>query len=111
VVDASTKADELRELLRASGHPRVGVYSERPDNIVGVLNIYDVLLDQSGAPPSAHVRAAMMFPEHLGVIEALFELQRRREALSFVVSADGQCLGVASVKDLVEEIVGELEEW
>ncbi len=111
VVSEATTPDELRELLRASGHPRVGVYAGRRENIVGVLNIYDVLLDQSGSPPSAHVRPPLVLPEHLGVIEVMFELQRRREAMCFVVSAEGQCLGVASVKDLVEEIVGELEEW
>jgi CBS domain containing-hemolysin-like protein len=61
-------AEEIRELLREHGHPRIGVYAGRRKNIVG-------------------------------------------EVMTFVVSPDGQFVGVATIKDLVEEIVGELEEW
>jgi len=103
-------SEDVRALLREHGHPRVGVYAGRRRNIVGVLNAYDVLLDTSGSPPSAHLRPPVKLPETWGIIEALFELQRRREAMAFVVSSDGQYVGLATVKDLVEEIVGELEE-
>lgn len=107
----TVSAEQLREVLRAHGHPRVGIYSGRRDNVVGVLNVYDVLLDESGSPAAAHVRPALTLPEEMRITEALLELQRRRNVIALVVSAEGGCVGLVSVKDLVEEIVGELEEW
>ena len=111
LVPETVTAEQLRALLGEHGHPRLGVYSGRRDNIVGVLNVYDVLLDEGGSAPAEHVTAPLTLAEHLGIVQALFELQRRREPMAFVVSSAGRCVGVATVKDLVEEIVGELEEW
>ncbi len=102
---------QLQQVLRETGHPRVGIYSGPRDNLVGVLNIYDVLLDESGAPPASHVRPPLTLPEHTGIPEALLALQRRRAVMALVVSREGQCVGLATVKDLVEEIVGEIREW
>ena len=111
LVPESVTVEELRELLASSDHPRFGVYSGGRENVVGLLNAYDVLLDQTGAPPSSHVTPLAKLPADLGVTEALVTLQRRRTVVGFVFSPEGRCLGLVSVKDLVEEIVGELEEW
>jgi putative hemolysin len=111
LVDANVTTDQVRELLRSHGHPRFGVYSQSRDNVVGALNAYDVLMDESGSPPSAHVTPAVRLPAHAGIIEALVTLQKRREGMAFVTSEQGRCVGLVTVKDLVEEIVGELEEW
>jgi putative hemolysin len=111
LVEANATTDRVRELLRAHGHPRFGVYSQRRDNIVGALNAYDVLMDESASPPSAHVTAAVRLPAHTGIIEALVALQKRRDVMAFVTSEQDRCVGLVTVKDLVEEIVGELEEW
>ena len=76
-----------------------------------MLNAYDVLLDDSGTPPAAHVAPPLGLPQHTGVIEALVALQRARTAIGFVIDDAGRCVGLVTVKDLVEEIVGELHEW
>lgn len=111
LVDESVKTGQIRELLHQHGHPRFGVYSGQRDNIIGVLNAYDVLLDESGSAPSVHIKPALELPENLGVIEALVRLQRRGEVMGLVVSPTDRCVGVVTIKDLVEEIVGELEQW
>jgi len=111
LVSEDVTARQLRELLREQGHPRVGVYSGERQNIVGVLDAYDALLDETSSPPRSHVRPHLSLPQSLEIIPALFELQERRQVLAFVVSEAGHCVGVVSVKDLVEQIVGELEEW
>ena len=111
LVEESVSADDLRRLLREQQHPRVGVCAGRRENIVGLLNIYDVLLDEGGSPPSAHLTSPLMLPEHLNVTEALVALQQHRTAMGFVTDPQGGCIGLVTVKDLVEEIVGELEEW
>ena len=110
LIDKSSPIEYARELLRLHGHPRLGVYSGGPDNIVGVLNVYDVLLDEK-TDISSCITPVLTLPEDLGVIEALVRLQQRREVMGFVVSSSGEYVGLVTIKDLVEEIVGELKEW
>jgi len=111
VVPESVTAEGVREILAAHGHPRLGVFSGNRGRIVGTLNAYDVLMDPTGAPPSAHVEPAVELAEHTGVIEALVAMQTQRKNIAFVVADDRRCVGLVTVKDLVEEIVGELHEW
>ncbi len=111
MVEHSVSAEQLRQLLGEHGHPRFGVYAGSRDNVVGVLNAYDVLLGESGSPPAAHVAAPVTLPAHAGVIEALVTLQRQRSGIAFVLNDPGRCVGLVTIKDLVEEIVGELQEW
>ncbi len=110
LVEPTVSAEEVRGLLAAHGHPRLGVYEGARENVVGVLSAYDVLLDDSGAPPSAHVTSAVTVRAGAGVSEALVALQRQRNVIGFVTDDDGRCIGLVTIKDLVEEIVGELEE-
>ena len=111
MVRRSASADLVRRLLTEHGHPRLGVYEGNRENIVGVLNAYDVLLDEDDSPPADHVMPPLGLVQHTGVIEALVALQRARTAIAFVVNDAGNCTGLVTVKDLVEEIVGELHEW
>jgi CBS domain containing-hemolysin-like protein len=87
------------------------VYSDTRDNIIGVLNIYDVLLEDAEVSPASFITPAHFLNDDRGIFEALLELQRRHQSIAFVRNAAGQCIGLVTVKDLVEEIVGELEEW
>ncbi len=114
LVEESASVERVRELLRLHGHPRFGVYSPNGagggrDNIVGVLNAYDVLLDNSGSKPAAHITPPLTLGEHLGVTEALVRMQQRREMMGLVVSRTGEHVGLVTVRDLVSEIVGELQ--
>ena len=111
LVAQDVSAAEVRERLAQSDHPRFGVYSSERGNIVGLLNAYDVLLDEGGAAPAEHMAAPVKLAEELGVTDALVQLQRNRTVLGFVYAEDGACVGLVGVKDLLEEIVGELEEW
>jgi len=110
LADRHASPEDLRALMARHGHPRVAVYEGQPDHIVGALNIYDVLLDETGRPPAEHVTTPPALPQTLSVIEAMVALQRRREVLAFVTDADGGCVGLITTKDLLEEIVGELAE-
>ena len=99
------------DLLKQYGHPRMGVYSGSRDNIIGVLNAYDVLLTSTDTPISAHVAEAVKLPERMNITEALIEMRQKRTVIAFVISPSGQCIGLITIKDLVEEIIGELQEW
>ena len=111
MVEKDATVEDVRRVLGATGHPRLGVYSGRRENLIGVLNAYDVLFDESGAAPATHITPALELHEHTGIIEALVTMQAQRKNIAFVFSDDRRCLGLLTVKDLVEEIVGDLKEW
>ncbi len=111
LVSQAVTRDELRDLLSRYNHPRVGVHSGPRENIIGVLNIYDVLLEEAEIPPVSFLTPAHFLSQDRGIFEALLEMQRRHQSIAFIRNAEGKCTGLVTVKDLVEEIVGELEEW
>lgn len=79
--------------------------------VVAVLDVYDVLSDPSVAVPADKAAAALVLPEDMGIIDALYRLQHQRQAMGIVANDKGKHIGLLTVKDLVEEIVGELENW
>ena len=109
LVDRDAGTEAVRALLAAHGHPRLGVYEGDRRNIVGVLNAYDVLLDETGAPPATHVADALSIRAEAGIIASLVAMRTGRRGIAIVTGADGRPAGLVTAKDLVEEIVGELE--
>jgi putative hemolysin len=109
VSELATK-EQLHRLLADGCPSRLGVFRDDRDNIVGVLNVYEALLDESGAEPSSHVGPAVRLPESLSVTEALVRLQHQRAVVGIVCSEKDRAVGLLGVRDLVEEIVGELAE-
>ena len=109
LIDRSADAEDVRRLLAEHGHPRLGVYEGDRRNIVGILNAYDVLLDETGAPPADHVTDALSLPCDAGIIDSLVAMQTGRKSIAIVADADGHATGLVTAKDLVEEIVGELD--
>jgi len=73
------------------------------------------VLDVLTSPPETSIEAIMIPPVELrpatGVMQALRILQERHRRMAFVVDEGGRCQGIVTVKDLVEEIVGELGAW
>ncbi|MCK4376196.1 MAG: DUF21 domain-containing protein [Candidatus Brocadiae bacterium] len=104
--------DELLALLRAHRFSRIPVYRAARDAIVGVLNIIDVASahgQERSIPQLA--RSVMSLHEGTSVADALHTLRQARQQFAVVADAQGRAVGVITVKDLVEEIVGELEAW
>ena len=100
------------ETLAGNNYSRLAVWRDRPDNIVGIVNVYDVLYDPDpSAVPAAHVREPVLLAETLNVAEGLVRLQCAHRAMGLVANGAGQAVGIVTIKDLVEEIVGELEAW
>ncbi len=106
-----TRAD-LLELLRHSEFSRLPV-RDRAGQVVGVLDIYDVLTapDNPTAPPRTKAAQPLFLDQQMLVTDALYQMQRSRKTMAVVTAAHGKHVGIATVKDIVEEIVGELEAW
>lgn len=101
----------LREALIEHGHSRMPVYAGTIDEIVGYLSIKDVLpqvWDDKDFDMEALIRPAFFVPETMRAIRLLRLMQRRRVSLAIVVEESGGLAGIATIEDLVEELVGEI---
>jgi CBS domain containing-hemolysin-like protein len=104
------RADFLR-LARMAHFSRLPVYRTQPHNVIGVVNVYDVLTDGAAQPIERHVRDAVALDAEQRVPAALTKLQEKRQAMAIIRDRAGRCIGILTIKDLVEEIVGELDVW
>ena len=103
---------QFLETLTTHHYSRLPVWRDRPDNVVGVVSIYDILFaDQQNPRPSQFTLEPITLPQSLSVAEALLKLQRTHRALGVVVNNAGTAIGIVTIKDLVEEIIGELQAW
>jgi len=106
------------ELVRAfaeAGHSRLPVYEESLDSVVGMVHVKDVFAVQvAGAPPPDDIaqllRKPLYVPESMGVLDLLARMRAERVHLAIVVDEFGGTDGLVTIEDVVEEIVGEIED-
>lgn len=107
--------EEVLLLAREEGYTRLPIYEEQVDSIVGVLNIKDLLFHLGEQKPSTFqlrelMRAPYYTPETKH-IDALFrEMQKAHEALAIVIDEYGGVAGLVTLEDLIEEIVGNIQD-
>jgi CBS domain containing-hemolysin-like protein len=109
--DASVR--ELAALILETGFSRIPVYDSNLDNVIGLAYAKDVLgrlRDQSDAPAASLVRPAHHIPETMRVNDALRELRQSHVHMALVVDEYGGTAGLVTIDDLLEEIVGEIED-
>ena len=108
VLDADMPADKALPLLADSGHSRAPVGDHGAlDDVIGVVHLRDLLCD--GDQPVRELASELCaFPESVGVLDALHEMQTRRVQMAVVVDEHGSTAGIITVEDLVEELVGEI---
>jgi putative hemolysin len=111
--DTSTVRDVLDRIV-ASGHSRIPIFDSTIDNITGVVYAKDLLKflrdGQQNAPCKPLAREPSFVPETKKVDELLHEMQQRRVHLSIVVDEYGGTAGLITIEDLIEEIVGEIQD-
>jgi CBS domain containing-hemolysin-like protein len=110
---ADAPVSELVDLLSAAGHSRIPIYERTLDRIVGVVEAADLLPFVLGESARATARDLMrppvVVPPTRSLEELLLAMQRERLQFAIVVQTGGEALGVVSLEDLVEELVGEIE--
>jgi putative hemolysin len=108
VLDADAACRDGLEVLRESGHSRAPVAEERNlDRTIGVVHLRD-LIDGESQPVRAVARELPVFPEAAHVLTVLKELQQRRMQMALVIDEHGGVVGLVTVEDIVEELVGEI---
>lgn len=107
-----TSIEEFYRVVSEKGYSRIPVYEERVDNIIGLVNILDVLYAES---PSATIkpfirRDIRYEPYSRHVFTLLRELKQSRRPMVFVVDEYGGIVGLITIEDLIEEILGDIRD-
>src|SRR3954469_10940529 len=113
-VPSDISFDGLVAAFADAGHSRLPVYGESLDVVVGMVHIKDVFM--ASVDPSrdrslaALMREPLFVPESMGVIELLARMRAQRTHLAIIVDEFGGTEGLVTIEDVVEEIVGDIED-
>jgi len=117
MIDAATPPAELIDAVLRSGHMRMPLWEDEPDNIVGIIHAKDVLRaarEQGGRLDAIDVRTVAkdpwFVPDTTTLTEQLEAFRRRKEHFALVVDEYGSLMGLITLEDILEEIVGEFED-
>ena len=114
VADIEDRVQDVASIVTERGYSRVPVFRENIDDIVGILYAKDLLraLTNGGRerPLSELLRQAFFIPESKHLDELLTEMQSKRIHMAIVVDEYGGTAGLVTIEDLLEEIVGEIED-
>jgi CBS domain containing-hemolysin-like protein len=105
--------EEAAREIEDKQYTRYPVYKERVDRIVGTVHAFDALKAgraQQQTNLGAVARAPIFVPTSQPAVDLLVELQRARQGLAIVVDEYGGAVGIATIEDILEEIVGEIED-
>lgn len=121
-IEKNTRCEDFLQIAADSGFSRIPIYEEHIYNIVGIVNLLDVIYDdvESETVLNSHeksdtlpetvepfIRTVLHVPESKNINALLKEIQHTRHTMVFAVDEYGGTVGLVTVEDLVEEIVGE----
>ena len=110
-IDIRSTTEEVLEALRSVGHSRIPVYSGSPDHIVGTLRVRRFLTEHRKRP-GVKLRSMLTAPyfvrEDAKIDEVLDAMRENKNHIAIVVDDDGRAVGIATIEDFLEELVGEI---
>lgn len=109
-IDENAKPDEISELLKKYGYSRIPVYQESVDNIIGVINqkdFYAEVLGENKSIADIMTPIAIIQP-NVKISKLLRILQKKRSHIALIVDEYGGTLGIVTLEDIIEELVGEI---
>lgn len=113
-IEVDTSLDKALDVVVARGHSRIPVYNETINQIVGILYAKDLIPALRGQdrdmPINSLLRPAHFVPETMRVNALLEDLQRRKVHMAIMVDEYGNTAGLATIEDLIEQIVGEIQD-
>lgn len=113
-LDVTASLDEAINLVLEKGFSRIPVYSDTIDNVIGLLYAKDLLYrlreGMTGIGLESLLRPAYFVPESKELNELLQELQTQKIHMAIVVDEYGGMAGIVTIEDIIEEIVGEIQD-
>ena len=112
-IDSSLRTNEIIDKINNSRYTRIPFWKENPENIIGLLNVRSLNIDLKNHNESKKIifdkiSNPWFIPETTNLLEQLVEFKKRKEHLAFVVDEFGELLGLITLEDIIEEIVGEI---
>ena len=112
-IDGSLTISEIIKKINLSRYTRIPVWKENPENIIGLLNVRTLNIDLSNQESSKEIifekiSKPWFIPETTNLLEQLVAFKKRKEHIAFVVDEYGELLGLITLEDIIEEIVGEI---
>ena len=115
--DLTNNPNEIVDLILSCGHTRIPIYKNNRDEVIGILNTKDllrVLRDKNGSISTTDIEAILFQPYFISfntkLKKQLFEFKKSRNHLAIIVDEYGSMIGVLTLEDIIEEIVGNIED-
>lgn len=114
MADVNSTYDELLDLFRKEQFTRIPVFEETPDNIIGLVNMKDLLLSKGKDSDSFEMRSILRKPyftvENKKLSDLLMEMKASTFNMAMVLDEYGELAGIITVEDIIEEIVGDVHD-
>jgi len=112
-INIDLSLSEIIENINKSRFTRIPMWKENPENIIGLLNIRTLNIDIKKNEKNKNIivhklNKPWFIPASTNLLDQLVEFKKRKEHLAFVVDEYGELLGIISLEDIIEEIVGEI---
>ena len=112
-IDGSLNISKIIEKINTSRYTRIPVWKENPENIIGLLNVRTLNIDLSIKESSKEIifekiSKPWFIPESTNLLDQLVAFKKRKEHIAFIVDEYGELLGLITLEDIIEEIVGEI---
>jgi CBS domain containing-hemolysin-like protein len=113
-IGSDESADNLKKLVSLNGFSRIPVYEGSKNNITGIVNIYDILFQEEDEAGGSGIKELIREPVYInredGLDIALTRLRYREQPMGIVVDRGEKAVGIVTIEDILEEIVGEIED-
>lgn len=114
LVDVNATYDELLEIFRKEKFTRIPVYEDTTDNVIGIINMKDLLLYDREKQPEFSIRSFLRQPlytyEYKKTAELMLEMRKTFNNIVIVLDEYGATAGLITLEDMLEEIVGEIRD-
>jgi CBS domain containing-hemolysin-like protein len=112
LVSYDISADQIRALAKRVRFSRIPVFKDSRSDIMGVINLFDYLSTSTEKPKVGDfLRDTEYIKAETATDDALIRMQKAKQRMAIVINRDNKAIGIVTIKDLVEEIVGELMVW
>jgi CBS domain containing-hemolysin-like protein len=108
IPDTSTIANAIK-IVSKTGHSRLPVFKDRVDNLIGIIHAFDLIgLQDTSSPIKPLVKTVPFVPELKRTDDLLVSFQKSRDSIAIVVDEYGGAVGIITIEDILEEVVGEI---
>jgi Mg2+/Co2+ transporter CorB len=112
-INKSSEISEIIKIINMSRFTRIPIWHDNPENIIGLLNVRSLNIDLTNQESSKEIifdkiSKPWFIPETTNLLEQLVAFKKRKEHIAFVVDEYGELLGLITLEDIIEEIVGEI---